>query len=112
MKDFIINDWALRFDNGTADIIRSARGIEEENALEGIQGWQQLAPWILYGGMERKRERDKGIVTVTKAECDSLIKELSPKETLDLINMYVRAMSVKVEEDQQVATEGDTIKKS
>lgn len=112
MKDYTINGWNLRFDNGTSRIIRDARGIKEENALDGLTDWRSMAPFILMGGWNRRAERSNEADKIVEQEAHRFLEELSPAETVQLINAYVRAMTVQIDGDQPTEKEGEPEKKS
>lgn len=112
MKDFTINGWVLRFDNGTSRIIRDTRGIETENALEGIEKWEEMAPWILLGGMNRANEKASDPLRMNIEAAKRMLDELSPSETVQLINAYVKAMAIHQDGNQPAAAEGEPGKKS
>lgn len=112
MKDYTINGWNLRFDNGTSRIIRDARGIKEENALDGLTDWQNMAPWILMGGLNRSHEKLGHPERYDVKLAIEMIEDLSPAETVELINAYVRAMTVQIDGDQPTEKEGEPEKKS
>jgi hypothetical protein len=115
MKDFTINGWSLRFDNGTSRIIREARGITEENAMAGLTKWEEMAPWILLGGLKRNWEKfppQEGAQALTITDARTMMEDLSPAETVELINAYVKAMTVTVDEGQATVKEGEPEKKS
>lgn len=112
MKDFTINGWVLRFDNGTSRIIRDTRGIETENALEGIEKWEEMAPWILLGGTNRQNEKLEDPTRINMDTAKKMLDDLSPSETVQLINAYVKAMAIHQDGNQPAAAEGEPEKKS
>lgn len=79
---------------GTLELMAEAAKTGWANPIEGLESSKEQASLILYGGLARMDEESKKPTEKSYDQCKSLIRSLAPGAVGQLIQAYVKVISI------------------